>query len=228
MKSLLLLFFFSSPLFTSVVCGGFGLTHLCSACARVDHKKIHRRIQIKTSRVENLWGPLDRLSSKKQEHSEPISGDNPQAVQQRLILLPEGVEERVRNMEEHLQIPVGNQGTQSTLLLLGSLSLSFSFYLCLFLSISICHASGVVTYPYCGGAAAAGGVTGVPRDVYERLKACEDRILELEQLTATCPQLLSFLRLRKRLHANASSSKEPPPTDEQVFDDMLVSLQARF
>merc|ERR1711879_528807 len=101
-----------------------------TGCSRIDVKKIPRKLQIKTSRVENLHGPLDRLHK-------------PGGV---VSLSPEeGVEERLRNMEQHLNLSQART-----------------------------------------------------RDVYDRLKACEDRILELEKV-ASCRDFLHFQRLKKKL-----------------------------
>jgi hypothetical protein len=53
-------------------------------------------------------------------------------------------------------------------------------------------------------------VRAVPREVYARIKRCEDRIMELEQL-ASCADFLAFLKARKkeqRGHGVASVGEE--------------------
>lgn len=40
-------------------------------------------------------------------------------------------------------------------------------------------------------------VGSVPRDVYERIKKCEDRILELEEI-ATSEEFLAFLKAHRK------------------------------
>jgi len=40
-------------------------------------------------------------------------------------------------------------------------------------------------------------VASVPRDVYERIKKCEDRILELEEI-ATSEEFLAFLKAHRK------------------------------
>lgn len=123
-----------------------------TGCSRIDVKKIPRKLQIKTSRVENLHGPLDRLH----KPSGAVS----------LGPTEKGVEERLRNMEQHLNLAEARTGT---------------------------------------------------RDVYERLKACEDRILELEKV-APCRDFLHFERLKKKL-------KEQGVTDTDEVEDAYIAAK---
>jgi hypothetical protein len=62
-------------------------------------------LQIKTSKVENVDGPLARLQKKPPD--QPTVPPNPVGP---LVSLPDGVEERVRNLEEHLGLEVGPTG----------------------------------------------------------------------------------------------------------------------
>ena len=55
------------------------------------------------------------------------------------------------------------------------------------------------------------------RDVYDRLKACEDRILELEKVTS-CRDFLHFERLKKKL-------KEQGVTDTVEVGDAYTAAK---
>merc|ERR1711879_220667 len=69
-----------------------------TGCSRIDVKKIPRKLQIKTSRVENLHGPLDRLHK-----PSGVASLSPTEATQ-------GVEERLRNVEQHLSLPQARTG----------------------------------------------------------------------------------------------------------------------
>jgi hypothetical protein len=62
------------------------------------------------------------------------------------------------------------------------------------------------------------GPASLPREVYDRLKACEERLLELEKV-APCRDFLHFVRLKKKL-------KEQGITDRDEVDDTYVALMA--
>ncbi len=92
---------------------GFNRTHTIggsSSCARVNARRLERNLQIKKSRVENLHGPLSKLQKKPSTLGEQHSFCPIVGPRERLFQLPEGVEERIRNLEEHLGLDVGPVG----------------------------------------------------------------------------------------------------------------------
>jgi len=101
-------------------------------CARANARLIPRKTQLKTKRVENLYGPLCPA---------PDNHKNSRL---------QGVEERLSNIEAHLELPPSQEGQNMEI-----------------------------------------------KELFERIKRCEDRILKLEEL-GPCKDLLAYLKEREQ------------------------------
>lgn len=74
------------------------------SCARVDSVFVPRSggsSHVKVSRVVNQWGPMTKLMRPTSSHTQsPVK-------QEHQLTVPEGIEERLRNMESHLKLKSG-------------------------------------------------------------------------------------------------------------------------
>ncbi|KAL1444532.1 hypothetical protein MTO96_045505 [Rhipicephalus appendiculatus] len=74
------------------------------SCARVDSVFVPRSggsSHVKVSRVVNQWGPMTKLMRPTTSHTQsPVK-------QEHQLTVPEGIEERLRNMESHLKLKSG-------------------------------------------------------------------------------------------------------------------------
>ena len=73
------------------------------SCARSEAAAINRNIQMKHDVVNNEDGPLARSTFTRQTNG---YNRNPRELQ-RLIDLPPGIEERLQNIQEHLNVKIG-------------------------------------------------------------------------------------------------------------------------
>ncbi|KAJ3296519.1 hypothetical protein HK104_001526 [Borealophlyctis nickersoniae] len=122
-----------------------------STCARTDAADLNRTIQMKLDVVHNESGPLERSTHR--TSSAPATSKNADSS-----TVPAGVEERLRNVQRHLNVEL---------------------------------------------------ISPVPLDVYSRLQALENKIMQME---ADFPAWAAFhLNQPKREHQENPVLREPPP-----------------